>query len=56
MDQHYVCTGTCNLVSDQPGVCQNPDCSNYGKPLTACDCTDGNHDDAHKKVSNNMAI
>jgi hypothetical protein len=56
MDHHYVCTGTCNLVSDHPGTCQNPDCPQHGKELVVCECIDGNHDDAFKKSNQNMAI
>ncbi|HEX9664500.1 MAG TPA: hypothetical protein VGA49_01620 [Patescibacteria group bacterium] len=40
---HYICTGGCQGLSDQPGVCQTPDCPNEGHPLKACDCADGRH-------------
>ena len=40
---HYVCTGGCGGVSDNPGVCNAQNCSLNGKPLKACHCADGNH-------------
>ncbi len=40
---HYVCSGSCQKVSDDPGVCQNPDCSSYNQPLKECNCSDNKH-------------
>ncbi len=40
---HYICTGTCGGVADKPGVCQAATCPMHGKPLVACNCTDGKH-------------
>ena len=40
---HYICTGECKGVSDNPGVCQAEDCEREGQPLIECSCTDGNH-------------
>ncbi len=51
MDQHYVCTGTCKTVSDQPKTCSNTECTRNGQEFVACSCTDGNHDEAFKKTS-----
>ncbi len=45
---HYVCTGGCNGVSDQPGTCQMKDCIKFSLPLTACDCSDGQHAEAYE--------
>ena len=43
---HYTCT-ECRGVSETPGVCQDKDCLKEGQPLTACDCTDGEHGADH---------
>lgn len=40
---HYICTGECNGVADQPGTCQAGDCSLSGQPLAECNCGDGSH-------------
>jgi len=48
---HYICTGGCGGSTDVPGVCQAETCPKHGAPLTACDCTDGEHfglQDLHK--------
>ncbi len=40
---HYICNGGCKGVSDVPGTCQAQECSNHGKQLEECNCTDGKH-------------
>lgn len=40
---HYICTGGCEGVADQPGVCGAAACPKHGTPLEACECTDGKH-------------
>lgn len=40
---HYICIGSCQGVSDESGVCQNPDCSQYNQPLKECNCYDNQH-------------
>lgn len=40
---HYICTGTCQGVSENPGVCQAEDCPKHGQALEQCDCTDDRH-------------
>ena len=40
---HYICSGECKGVSNNPGNCQAAHCSMYGKPLIMCDCEDGKH-------------
>jgi len=47
--------GTCGAVSSEQSVCQDPQCPNYGKPLTLCSCTDDRHgrtknDEEYKKL------
>lgn len=42
-NQHYVCLGDCEGVSDKPGTCQALECITYQQPLTQCNCTDGKH-------------
>ncbi len=45
---HYVCTGGCKGVSDEPGaICRGEDCANHNKPLTPCNCEDGTHKEAY---------
>lgn len=39
---HYTCT-ECGGESEEPKVCETEDCLKKGQPLTACDCTDGEH-------------
>ena len=43
---HYVCTGDCKNVSDDPGVCQSDFCNKSGEELAICGCEDGEHVDA----------
>lgn len=40
---HYICTGGCKGVSDDPGTCRADDCPKHGQPLTPCHCEDGEH-------------
>lgn len=41
--KHYICTGGCGGVSDQPGNCNAQGCPLYKKPLKECNCSDGKH-------------
>ncbi|MEK7464185.1 MAG: hypothetical protein AAB617_00175 [Patescibacteria group bacterium] len=41
--KHYICTGGCEGVSPEKGVCQAPDCPKNGQPLEECNCADGTH-------------
>lgn len=43
MNLHYICTGTCHGVSNQPGECKDDSCVAFGEPLEECDCDDGDH-------------
>lgn len=45
MDKHYVCLGGCRGVSENPGVCQAPDCNNHQHELVECNCSDSQHHD-----------
>jgi len=47
--KHYVCTGGCQGVSDNPGTCQMATCPKHGLPLLECNCADGKHKEAFKK-------
>lgn len=40
---HFVCTGECAGVSEDPGMCQSEQCSRKGKQLKACACEDESH-------------
>ncbi len=42
---HYICTGECNGISEQPGMCQAIDCSKHDEPLVTCECTDDQHNE-----------
>lgn len=44
---HYICTGGCGGVSDNPGVCNAKSCMKHDLPLTVCHCTDGKHEEAY---------
>jgi hypothetical protein len=51
--KHFICTGECEGVSDQPGTCQSKECSLHNQPLVECKCTDGKHKEIkanHKKL------
>lgn len=50
---HFVCKGECNGQSDQPGLCQDPICSQNGSPLTPCDCEDNMHGKEQEEVQEN---
>jgi hypothetical protein len=40
---HYVCTGGCGLVSNEPGKCTTAGCYRHRNPLTECKCKNGKH-------------
>lgn len=42
--QHYVCDGTCGAVSEEPGTCQDVECTSYLEDLRGCDCDDNLHE------------
>ena len=43
MDKHYICTGGCRGVSNQPGTCKTENCAHKGLELKECSCTDHKH-------------
>jgi len=47
---HYVCTGGCGGVSETSGVCQDNACPLHNHELAECNCSDGKHEEALKKV------
>ena len=50
---HFACSGDCGGSSDSQINCGTEGCSMEGKPMKACDCTDGRHEDVkgeQKKV------
>ena len=49
---HYICLGGCRGVSNNPGVCETPNCNNHNHELIECTCTDGLHND-FKPIINN---
>ena len=40
---HFVCTGGCKLISENPGKCITQGCYRYRNPLTLCNCQDNKH-------------
>ncbi len=40
---HYICTGGCGGVAEEPKTCGAETCPKHGVPLTPCECTDGEH-------------
>ncbi len=42
-NNHYICLGECEGVSNNPGVCQASDCNRYNEKLVPCHCADGDH-------------
>lgn len=50
--KHYVCAGTCNGISEMPGLCQDPTCPRFGKPLMECKCE---HHEFNKNVAGVVA-
>ena len=42
--KHYICSGECGGVSEEPKKCGDETCSRYEKDLEECSCTDGKHD------------
>lgn len=40
---HYICTGGCGAVVENPGICQAMACPKHGQPLEQCDCSDNQH-------------
>lgn len=43
MKKHYVCSGECKGVSDNPGSCRAKDCSKHEQKLKPCECEEGDH-------------
>lgn len=48
---HYICTGGCQGVAQQPGTCQAEDCPKHEHPLVECNCTDGKHAEVYSNFS-----
>lgn len=47
--KHYICTGGCKGVSQNPGNCETSTCLLYGQPLEKCTCEDGKHGGAFEE-------
>lgn len=47
---HFACTGSCGGENSQAGVCEAEFCSKEGQELLSCDCGDGLHENAGKKM------
>ncbi|MEK7094248.1 MAG: hypothetical protein AAB903_02830 [Patescibacteria group bacterium] len=41
--EHYICTGSCQGVSEVVKSCDAEGCSKQGEPLTSCNCEDMKH-------------
>lgn len=55
MNQHYICLGGCKGVSEHPGVCQAPDCTNHNHELVECHCDNGLHNDFQPEADRTTA-
>jgi hypothetical protein len=40
---HFVCTGGCGLVVNEPGKCTTAGCYRHRNPLTECKCKNEKH-------------
>ena len=40
---HYICTGSCQGVSDEEGICTADGCDKQYELLEECECADGKH-------------
>jgi len=40
---HYVCSGGCGFISNDPGKCKSIGCIRARNPLSECKCADGKH-------------
>jgi hypothetical protein len=43
MNQHYICTGGCQGISEVPASCRMESCPRRGLELKECSCDDHNH-------------
>lgn len=41
---HYVCSGGCKFVSNEPGKCMSSGCMRARNPLSECKCTNNKHE------------
>jgi len=41
---HFICTGNCKAVTDNPSSCMASDCPKNGEPLEECSCEDDQHE------------
>ena len=41
---HYICTGGCGGVAEEPGMCKAEECPFYAEELQECHCEDGTHE------------
>lgn len=41
---HYICTGGCGGVAEEPGMCKVEGCPFYAEELEECNCEDGTHE------------
>lgn len=53
---HYICTGGCGAVVENPGTCQAMACPNYGHQFESCDCADNQHYGKMKMPSGSTTI
>jgi len=41
--QHYICSGSCEGVADEEGICMADGCDKQYEMLEPCTCEDGKH-------------
>ena len=49
--RHFICVGSCEGESSNPGTCQAEECKKEGEPLVPCNCEDGLHQEAKNASS-----
>lgn len=47
--KHYICSGNCKGISQNPGICQSQNCDKYNQELSECLCGDGLHGTLSRK-------
>ena len=52
---HYICTGGCKGVSEDPGTCQAEICPKNLFPLKECSCENGKHGMEEEKSEEEVA-
>lgn len=52
--EHYICEGGCGGSSSTPSTCSSEGCTNQGKDMKSCNCTDSKHGGASEMGGDSM--